>query len=378
MLNKELNTKKTKLDKIGRNDPCPCGSGLKFKKCCLKKFNELKDGQKKNPAHLLKPAPDRLEKLVSEGFDLLAEGKYQAALKVARKALIDYPEDDRFYDMIYTANLSINKTEKAEAIAKKRFEYTSEEKKFYIEHGRHRSDIASYYYAPETWLNKYYIAQKATEYRKRFPRPKVEDTILISLVNDLMKANDLRLFPNKKEKGLKERKEKLSASIEGLKKRAKEALPYLLPHTYCYSWVSLLIPEIIASMENGISNRLLIDQALFGFPYASQESLSFLEKRGERVLPYIADELQKEDEFDRLRVVLVGVLGNIPTKESCSILVSLLKEKSEVRIVEWAAESLVRLGYKDGLEAIKKANERFKNRPRLIAAINQLSMMKDK
>lgn len=24
-------------DKIGRNDPCPCGSGLKFKKCCLGK-----------------------------------------------------------------------------------------------------------------------------------------------------------------------------------------------------------------------------------------------------------------------------------------------------------------------------------------------------
>ncbi len=24
--------------KAGRNDPCPCGSGLKFKKCCLKKY----------------------------------------------------------------------------------------------------------------------------------------------------------------------------------------------------------------------------------------------------------------------------------------------------------------------------------------------------
>jgi uncharacterized protein len=23
--------------KIGRNDPCPCGSGLKYKKCCLDK-----------------------------------------------------------------------------------------------------------------------------------------------------------------------------------------------------------------------------------------------------------------------------------------------------------------------------------------------------
>jgi len=22
-------------NKIGRNDPCPCGSGKKFKKCCL-------------------------------------------------------------------------------------------------------------------------------------------------------------------------------------------------------------------------------------------------------------------------------------------------------------------------------------------------------
>ena len=23
--------------KVGRNDPCPCGSGKKFKKCCLDK-----------------------------------------------------------------------------------------------------------------------------------------------------------------------------------------------------------------------------------------------------------------------------------------------------------------------------------------------------
>lgn len=26
-----------KPSKPGRNDPCPCGSGLKYKKCCLKK-----------------------------------------------------------------------------------------------------------------------------------------------------------------------------------------------------------------------------------------------------------------------------------------------------------------------------------------------------
>ena len=28
-----------KLVKAGRNDPCPCGSGKKYKKCCIEKFN---------------------------------------------------------------------------------------------------------------------------------------------------------------------------------------------------------------------------------------------------------------------------------------------------------------------------------------------------
>ena len=34
----ERKTKQIKLDqpKVGRNDPCPCGSGKKYKKCCGK------------------------------------------------------------------------------------------------------------------------------------------------------------------------------------------------------------------------------------------------------------------------------------------------------------------------------------------------------
>lgn len=28
--------------KTGRNDPCPCGSGLKYKKCCLHKHRNAK------------------------------------------------------------------------------------------------------------------------------------------------------------------------------------------------------------------------------------------------------------------------------------------------------------------------------------------------
>ena len=28
-----------KRKRVGRNDPCPCGSGKKFKKCCLGSIN---------------------------------------------------------------------------------------------------------------------------------------------------------------------------------------------------------------------------------------------------------------------------------------------------------------------------------------------------
>ena len=35
-----LNPVKTKIaeKKVGRNEPCPCGSGKKYKKCCLNKL----------------------------------------------------------------------------------------------------------------------------------------------------------------------------------------------------------------------------------------------------------------------------------------------------------------------------------------------------
>ena len=30
------------MSKVGRNDPCPCGSGKKFKKCCEEKVKSKK------------------------------------------------------------------------------------------------------------------------------------------------------------------------------------------------------------------------------------------------------------------------------------------------------------------------------------------------
>lgn len=32
--------------KTGRNEPCPCGSGRKYKQCCLRKSARMSRGQK--------------------------------------------------------------------------------------------------------------------------------------------------------------------------------------------------------------------------------------------------------------------------------------------------------------------------------------------
>ena len=34
---------------LGRNDPCPCGSGRKYKKCCQRAHRRQKETEKKNP-----------------------------------------------------------------------------------------------------------------------------------------------------------------------------------------------------------------------------------------------------------------------------------------------------------------------------------------
>lgn len=58
---------------IGRNDPCPCGSGLKFKKCCLNKPQAV-SGPIENANE-----PDAL---IVEGYDLLDQGDEAGACAV--------------------------------------------------------------------------------------------------------------------------------------------------------------------------------------------------------------------------------------------------------------------------------------------------------
>ncbi len=73
---------KTRQNRIGRNDPCPCGSGLKYKKCCLGKTSlshkNTKETYQRNHSIRLKEKADveairRAGRLAIETLNLVEE-----------------------------------------------------------------------------------------------------------------------------------------------------------------------------------------------------------------------------------------------------------------------------------------------------------------
>ena len=71
------------MPKTGRNDPCPCGSGKKYKHCCLDK----------DRAAEFAPA-------VRQRVDLVHAGRLDDAEQAARELLVRYPEVHDGYDRL--------------------------------------------------------------------------------------------------------------------------------------------------------------------------------------------------------------------------------------------------------------------------------------
>jgi len=76
--------------KIGRNAPCLCGSGKKYKKCCLS------PQQVKRPPSVKKqrfiPVYTELDQLSNSVVDLINENKLDEAEAVSRELLTEYPD----------------------------------------------------------------------------------------------------------------------------------------------------------------------------------------------------------------------------------------------------------------------------------------------
>lgn len=90
------------MSKVGRNGPCPCGSGKKYKACCLEK-DELNKRATLSPAAAAAPArstpkvrfttaDDDLEAASNRVVDLIRAGELDAAEQAAHELLARYPD----------------------------------------------------------------------------------------------------------------------------------------------------------------------------------------------------------------------------------------------------------------------------------------------
>jgi hypothetical protein len=85
----------------GRNEPCPCGSGKKYKKCCLAK-DEAAAAAARPPPPPPAPKPripwtivdedDHLERDSNRVIDLVHAGKLDEAEAAAHALFRDYPD----------------------------------------------------------------------------------------------------------------------------------------------------------------------------------------------------------------------------------------------------------------------------------------------
>jgi hypothetical protein len=255
-----------------------------------------------------------------------------------------------------------------------------EEKTFFIEHGRHKrlpegdDSAAPHFYAPETWLEKYWIALKAKEYSALLPEP--QDPEISSLIAELQTANDLKRFPEQQEKGLEQRREALTPTIQQLKAAGIDALPYLLQIMSHFSWATLFVPEIIAHYPTESAIRSLMDITMFNYHYVSEGCLKHLEGLGADVLPHVRDAFSRDKEFDPLKVGFINMLTNLEASGVDELLMELL-ESEEPSVVDWAGLVIGKRNRTDLLLALEEANARIGNKPRIGWAIEQLKKKKE-
>jgi hypothetical protein len=367
------------LPKTGRNDPCPCGSGRKYKRCCLQKDEETIAGMKpedvRSPIRQKREQEQR-EKRVKEGYSLLTRGEHRRARAFARRWLGKYPEDDRFHDIVATAALNQGEWEEALRTAEARWKAALREKEFFLAHGRHSFDepgaAPGHAYAPEAWQERCWVALKAREYEAAYPAD--PDPRILGWVKELKKADDLRRFPQQQEEGLRVRQEALAGPMGSLKETGPPALPYLKPLCIRYNWTALLIPEILAHWRDDASIRSLVEISLFHYPFLSESCLQFLERIGEASLPHLRDAFQRDPEFDSLKIGLISVAGQIGGREAWAWVAGLLDHANPV-IINWAAEVLGQGGRSEVLEKIKKAGRRIGGSPRIERALEKLSRL---
>lgn len=104
------------MDKTRRNDPCPCGSGKKYKRCCLEMDQQAESAARAAAQAAAAAQQEEIEAMLDWEeeldersncvIDLIDAGKLDEAERVARDLLERFPEMHDGYDrlgMVYQA-----------------------------------------------------------------------------------------------------------------------------------------------------------------------------------------------------------------------------------------------------------------------------------
>ena len=364
--------------KTNRNAPCPCGSGKKYKKCCLPMHEEARRLVPKEQLEQMEEgakAREKLEKDVRKGFEFIFSQDYENAGRYAEKQLEAYPEDDRFHDILLSSLLALGDYDAAFQKARNRWQTAVEEKAFFQENGYHKRQGADkeapvHFYAPSTWLEKFWISQRARLWRGQFPAE--SGSKIARTVDKLLGANDLKRFPAKQEEGFEARKLAFQQVLDTIRSQGPEAVPYLLPLTYNFSWASLFVPGLLHAWDTEECLRLLAELSMFRYPYFAQKCLTSLEETGERGVPVISLVLSENPSFDELKVGLLNVLGNVVCGESFEVLAK-FTEHEDRYIVTWASEALARHKNPKALPYLENARKRMGALSKIAGAIQELA-----
>ena len=98
------------MAKIGRNDPCPCGSGNKYKKCCMASDEAAaRAARPASPATVPESRPslasyvqehDELTEASNAVVDMVQAGNLDAAEQAAHDLLARFPDVHDGYDRL--------------------------------------------------------------------------------------------------------------------------------------------------------------------------------------------------------------------------------------------------------------------------------------
>jgi len=85
---------------VGRNEPCPCGSGKKYKKCCQANEPVVRDTAPPVPSPMkefirdrkeyFEDGLDRLDEISNSAVDAIRGKRYEEAEKICEQLLRDY------------------------------------------------------------------------------------------------------------------------------------------------------------------------------------------------------------------------------------------------------------------------------------------------